>query len=221
MLTRVVGGLARIQSNSKLLNMYWGREGRFLRKNLLRFLNSVTAWEPQFLFLGEAAGVHGARWTGVPFTDIFTLRFPPVVDGYSAFDENYCLAPCIEYEQSSCPLWRVMQVHGRIELLWNACPFVPHEPGDETRMRETRQNDIRPYDNLTEALISAFPSVRHVVGVGQMATAAARRILRKRVRDGEGDGLSLYEVQHPSRGTNKFIVEALDALGGTREVVSY
>lgn len=216
-LSNLVDRLAAPPLVSLQFNMYQGVAGKPLRENLRLFLNLLIDRKPELLFLGEAAGVHGARWTGVPFTDSLTLRFPPLVGTMNPFSGSYHIPSNYEYEQSSCPFWRVLQIHGRIELLWNACPFVPHEPGSPIEMRDTLQGDMSPYDSLTEELISLFPTVKHVIGVGVEATAAAKRVLK-----GMGSDLLLHEVQHPSRQANVFIAEAIEVLSNpAKRVVVY
>lgn len=207
--------LAAYRSTPELLNIYAGPASMIRRSNLGNYLAEMQQARPTYLFVGEAPGPHGGRFTGIPFTDPLTLHCRPVRVGQTqVFSGEYQLPrDWLHFEGSSYPMWRVMQVDGRPQLLWNAVPFFPHVVGDtETWRNIQNKTEPRQFSPLIAEILALFPTVQHVVAVGKPACEAITW-LRNHHFQRLADAPTIHHVDHPSYGrSNDFIRQSLEVL---------
>ena len=139
--------------------------------NLGRYFEQMEGLAPSMLLVGEAPGYRGCRLSGIPFVSSQLLE-TGLADGSllgaTAGYEPIGEWPEVRREASSTIVWQTLTQLSHIPLLWNACPFHPHQPDapQTNRAPKTAELDLgRPF--LTQ-LLALFP-VKTVVAVGNKA----------------------------------------------------
>ena len=132
-------------------NFYGAGEGAAVRRSrLARYLDARA--EAGILLVGEAAGYHGARVSGLPFTSERQLTGS---------------GPA---EQSATIVHRVLSELGVEEgvLLWNVVPTHPHLPGRPFSNRAPTRTEAARGLRFARELAAG----RRVVAVGRLAERA-------------------------------------------------
>lgn len=180
-----IAGLAATAVTADVTNLYApDLPGAALRSaNLRHYLHTMRALEPTAVLVGEAPGYRGCRLTGVPFTSERLLLGDAVGSG------GYCIAGSPPAAESTATIvWQTLVGLPRLPLLWNACPFHPHRPGNPRTNRSPRLAELMAGEPHFRALLALFP-VRRVFAVGRKAALALTRW-----------EIDFTAVRHPSHG---------------------
>ena len=109
--------------------------------NLRRYLNEMLGRKPTYLFVGEAPGPHGCRFSGIPFTSEDILATSPFFAEcnslWSVRDRNNT-----EKENTASVVWKEFDKTHFYPLLWNAFPFHPHKEGNKDSIRSPTKTEL-------------------------------------------------------------------------------
>ena len=215
-----VVGLADAPQNDQLFNPWFATDehdhdnAHLLRQqNLIAYLRSRQ--NAQFLFVGEAAGCQGCRFSGIPMTSERMLRGhhngvrpEDIFLGGGAQDPisssehapNATAARLGYTERTATTVWRVLRTELGIQpfefVLWNLVPWHPHNEGQPLTNRLPNEAECRAGLRHTEAIINLFPQAL-VIPVGNTAGAT-------------------LAAPHPSRRQNAFRAGVERLLGRPR-----
>ena len=175
--------LTAFSSTSDLANPY--REAG-PRANLSRYLHRMSLLKPAVLLVGEAAGYRGCARTGIPFTSEAILASEPFFQTGSAPLEAASPSPI--REATATIVWSTLAKLPQLPLLWNACPFHPHQAGFPASNRPPRQAELTAGEPFLRWIISTFEPVV-IVGVGRQAEKTLQRL-----------AVPHTALRHPSHG---------------------
>ncbi|MFA6665917.1 MAG: uracil-DNA glycosylase [Armatimonadota bacterium] len=193
---RFVDDLAACQVPPNACNQYsYDEEANAVRRdNLILYLRQMAERSPGVLLVGEAAGYHGCRLTGVPFTseDILLCGIPKFglfgsAHGYRTTGDSS--NPC--KERTASMVWAVLSQLDQPPMLWNAYPFHPFIEGMPCTNRPPTSSEIRTGKAFLTILIE-IASIRTIIAVGKKAGEALTDL-----------GVRFYLVRHPSHGGRK------------------
>ena len=183
------------------------------RRNLEIYLQDMLDRGPKVLLLGEAPGFRGMRITGVPFTN--RTMFEGAANSFGLFGagQGYVVpaeALTVAAEPTATVMWEVLAELEFLPLLWSACPWHTHLPGQPLSNRTPTAAEARLGTPFWLSLMELF-SIETVVAVGNVAH---RSLLR--------NGLDAPKVRHPAhggrsgfkRGLEELLVSAAPSLPG-------
>jgi uracil-DNA glycosylase len=173
------------------------------RRNLELYLQEMLECSPRVLLLGEAPGFRGMRITGIPFTNRTMLQGPANSFGLFGPGKGYTLPPeaaGVAAEPTATVMWEVLAELKFLPLLWSACPFHTHVPGDPQSNRTPRTVEARLGIPFRQALTELF-GIKTVVAVGNVAHRALL-----------SSGYSAPKVRHPSHGGRSGFKRGLEEL---------
>ena len=192
---RLVSRLARaVDSEGELFNpcrevlseLDRPRGAAVRRANLRAYLGTFR--NAHYVLVGEAAGFHGCRFSGLPFTGEDLLvgeRALPWTAGLRLARSS--LGPRLSSERSAHIVWGA--IGGRRDLvLWNSVPWHPHHRDRPLSNRKPRRSEVDQGLPLLEDMLRLFPRAQPVA-VGRVAEASL----------GELGHAAIY-VRHPSMG---------------------
>lgn len=196
-----INELKKYPSSSTVTNMYAGdfEYHEQTVTNLRRYLNEMLKKKPTCLFVGEAPGPHGCRFSGIPFTseDIlvngpFVAELDPV---WSVRDRNNP-----EKENTASIVWQELDKTHFYPLLWNAFPFHPHKSGSEMSIRAPNNKDeLKKGNEFIKNLRNLFLSIKSIYAIGRKAQKSL--------------GLSdEFYIRHPSHGGQKEFCAKVDEI---------
>jgi uracil-DNA glycosylase len=171
------------------------------RQNLHSYLASYHEIPP-VLVIGEAAGWHGARFSGVPFTCEALLtggKLP--FSGSQTSNQN---APCSEI--TAAVFWSVMKPHFPRFLAWNIFPLHPRDDSSALKITNRRPSpaEIRLTLGLLQEMVAMLKPKR-LIAVGKVAYETLRDPELKL-------GINPQYVRHPSFGGKQEFARALQRL---------
>ena len=161
------------------------------RRNLAAYLGDMLDRAPRVLLVGEAPGFRGMRITGVPFTNRTMFQGPPNSFGMFGSGTGYVLPPeaaGVAAEPTATVMWEVLAELDFLPLLWSACPWHTHVPGQPLSNRTPTSAEAALGTPFWQALTAIFP-VETVVAVGNVAHTSLRR-----------SGLDVPKIRHPAHG---------------------
>ncbi|MGO4189700.1 uracil-DNA glycosylase [Pseudarthrobacter sp. TAF60_1] len=181
------------------------------RSNLGIYLQDMMNRAPKVLLLGEAPGFRGMRITGVPFTN--RTMFERAANRFGLFGagKGYALpaeAWAVAAEPTATVMWEVLAELEFLPLLWSACPWHTHVPGQPLSNRTPTGAEARLGTPFWVSLMELF-SIETVVAVGNVAH---RSLLR--------NGLDAPKVRHPAHGGRSGFKRGLEELFVTGAVPS-
>ena len=171
------------------------------------YLTRFARCEGSILFLGMNPGPWGMSQTGVPFGEVAAVRsflgLEGAVDSPADAHPNRPIEgfSCTKSEVSGRRFWGLMQerfgtadAFAASHFVWNWCPLAFMEASGRNRTPDKLPADERlaltgPCDLCLRDLVEIL-KVPHVIGVGKVAEAAARRALPDEVR--------VTSILHPS-----------------------
>lgn len=161
------------------------------RRNLAIYLQEMRDRSPRVLLVGEAPGFRGMRITGVPFTNRTMFEGP--ANGFGLFGpgKGYALpaeAAGVAAEPTATVLWEVLAELDFLPLLWSACPWHTHLPGQPLSNRTPNAAEAALGTPFWQALTELFP-IEAVVAVGNVAHRSLQR-----------SGLDAPKIRHPAHG---------------------
>ncbi|UEL27993.1 uracil-DNA glycosylase [Pseudarthrobacter sp. L1SW] len=161
------------------------------RRNLELYLQEMMDRSPTVLLLGEAPGFRGMGVTGVPFTNRAMFQGPANSFGLFGPGKGYALpadAAGVAAEPTATVMWEVLAELQFLPLLWSACPWHTHMPGNPQSNRTPRTAEARLGTPFWQSLAELF-QIGTIVAVGNVAH---RSLL--------GSGQEVPKVRHPSHG---------------------
>ncbi len=173
------------------------------RRNLELYLQEMLDRSPRVLLLGEAPGFRGMRITGIPFTNSTILQGSANSFGLFGPGKGYALpaaAAGVAAEPTATVMWQVLAELDFLPLLWSACPWHTHVPGEPQSNRTPRAAEARLGIPFWQALTELF-GIESVVAVGNVAH---RTLL--------SSGVSAPKVRHPSHGGRSGFKRGLEEL---------
>lgn len=174
------------------------------RHNLQRYLTQMAGHQPRLLLVGEAPGYRGCRISGIPFVSRQILRSGIPAWGLFGATNGYLIPgdlPGIEAEASATILWQALANLDRPPLLWNACPWHPHQPAKPASNRTPASHEVAAGEPFLRQLLALF-AVHTVVAVGNQAARALTNW-----------GIPHRAVRHPAHGGKQGFVEGVTKLG--------
>ena len=172
-----------------------------------------------YLFVGEALGYRGGRFSGIPMTSERILLNHMTVRGISASDvtgdlsaqrtSRHELGADGFTEPTATIVWtQILQsgIHPNDIVLWNAFPWHPFEPGiGLLSNRKPRTTECDEGRGALQSLLQ-YLNVKRVVAVGRTAGVALRNA-----------GIESLEIRHPARGgaddfRRQFVSEVMSKL---------
>lgn len=132
-------------------------------------LRCFLSTRPRWLLLGEASGYQGAHVSGIPFTSE-RLLLEGAIPRVDIGGQRLSTRARPWSEPSATTVWGALHALGRADstLLWNACPWHPHRPGELQSNRTPTPAERRAGIPVLESLLAAFPGVR-CFAVGRLA----------------------------------------------------
>ena len=188
--------LKRISPPPNCINPWRGRSAaaQLRQANLTHYLEQMVAQQPTSILVGEAPGYRGCGLTGVPFTSERIL-----VEGAAGlFGPDSSFKICGDSlkpvsEASATIVWETLQVYPeQLPLIWNACPFHPHKPGNVQSNRPPNQPELLIGIKMLRNLLKLFPEINCIVAVGNRADEIMTR-----------HHIDHYKIRHPSHGGKK------------------
>jgi hypothetical protein len=173
------------------------------RRNLETYLQEMLDRSPKVLLLGEAPGFRGMRITGVPFTNRTMFEGPANRFGLFGPGKGYVLpaeAAGVAAEPTATVMWGVLAELEFLPLLWSACPWHTHQPGQPLSNRTPTAAEAGLGTPLWQSLVELF-RIETVVAVGNVAH---RSLLRS--------GLDAPKVRHPAHGGRSGFKRGLEEL---------
>lgn len=153
--------------DNRSINLYQGNDSltKIRRRNLAIYLSEMRKQNPETLLIGEAPGIDGCYYTGIAFTDEFTIVTDCFFEnkGYSILQ----VRPVPEKEQSAYTIWEIIGKSDKKPLLWNIYPFYPFDDGQVNRTPSKAEIELG-YDIL-QNLLSAF-NIKRIYGLGRVAS---------------------------------------------------
>ncbi|MBT2596743.1 uracil-DNA glycosylase [Arthrobacter sp. ISL-72] len=173
------------------------------RQNLAVYLAEMLDRSPKVLLLGEAPGFRGMRITGVPFTNRTIFSGPPNAFGLFGEGKGYVLPPeasGIAAEPTATVMWEVLAELEFLPLLWSACPWHTHVPGQPLSNRTPTTAEATLGTPFWQALVELF-SIETVVAVGNVAHRSLQR-----------NGVDAPKIRHPAHGGRARFKQGLEEL---------
>lgn len=185
---RWVERLARTDVGASCCNPYAlnrTRANKIRRANLSYYLEERARFRPKFLLVGEALGHRGGRVTGIPFVSHHLLMTHPWygADGYQPLPK----AP-LSGEATSTIMHTVLGDIALRPLLWNAFPFHPHKPNNQSSNRKPTAGELAIGRTFLQTLIERM-EIETIVAVGNSAEKALTQL-----------SIPHHKVRHPSHG---------------------
>jgi len=181
--------LQAYKPNNLVFNQYLNKDkfGYIRLNNLQQYLNSI---KPNLILIGESAGYHGCRWSGIPFTSEYIMLESEIL----IFKENGFRQTSkgpLKKEISATIVWNTIKDFSPLPLLWNIFPFHPHKLRKPTKNRTPTINEVESGKEYLENIMNIYPKAL-LVAVG--------RVAQKQL---ESLDLKSIEVRHPSFGGKK------------------
>ena len=173
------------------------------RQNLAAYFGEMLHRAPKVLLVGEAPGFRGMRITGVPFTN--RTMFQGAANPFGLFGpgKGYALPPeaaAVAAEPTATVMWEVLAELDVLPVLWNACPWHTHVPGQPLSNRTPTSAEAALGTPFWQDLTGLFP-IETVVAVGNVAHQSVRR-----------SGLDVPKIRHPAHGGRARFKEGLQEL---------
>jgi uracil-DNA glycosylase len=173
------------------------------RQNLAAYLSDMLDRAPKVLLVGEAPGFRGMRITGVPFTNRTMFAGPANHFGLFGSGKGYVLPPeaaGVAAEPTATVMWEVLAELDFLPLLWSACPWHTHAPGQPLTNRTPTPAEAALGTPFWQALTGIFPT-ETVLAVGNVAHQSLRR-----------GGLDVPKIRHPAHGGRARFKQGLQEL---------
>ena len=161
------------------------------RQNLYNYFKSFPK-KPTVVFIGEAPGPWGCRFSGIPFTGERQLLMKELPFSGNQSSRN---KPKIEvrkatpYVSNSARIfWGVMRQYHPKFFVWNCVPIHPYKKGNILSVRTPTTEEVMHYSNLLAEILSLLKP-KKIIAVGKKAEFSLNKL-----------GIPCIYVRHPSQG---------------------
>ncbi|MUG86873.1 hypothetical protein GNP92_11020 [Paenibacillus timonensis] len=149
-------------------NFYTDSDMRKL--NLVKYFNALFWIKPDWMFIGEAPGVHGCVKTGIPFTSerlIQERRLERHFPGTRFVVEDN------KSEASATVVWGAVDRLSKPPVMWNALPLHPRKKDGGNRPPTSAELEMGVHALST--VVDLFPGVK-IISVGKKAERVCKKI---------------------------------------------
>lgn len=131
--------------------------------------------DPKYLFVGEAPGYQGCKWTGVPFTSERLMLLDMIPDVSVA--ERITKYQTSVAEPSATIVWKALHVMNLAEqvVMWNAFPWHPHALAHRESNRTPTRDELVAGHQVLQSVVEFFPGAK-VFAVGKCAETSLAAI---------------------------------------------
>jgi uracil-DNA glycosylase len=184
------------------INPWRGRSAaaKMCRNNLTHYVQKMASLRPTVILVGEAPGYRGCGLTGVPFASeriladgaagLFGPNSPFLITKNTARPTS---------EASATIVWETLNNYPtKLPLIWNACPFHPHQPGNVQSNRPPNQPELLIGIKILKNLLKLFPEINTIIAVGNRADQIMTR-----------HDVTHLKIRHPSHGGKKEFTNGL------------
>lgn len=194
--------LEKFPSTAGVFNQY---TQALQRHNITEYLKERSLGGAKILFLGEAAGYWGCRFSGIPFCSGHILSshtlFEKTRSRYQfkgIEEENENSANCVYQFLSDFPIAFEKSV------FWNAYPFHPHIEGnlEKNRTPNTKELDAGLFILLNLIDIFQFTAI---FPIGNKAEKTVQKLKQR----GFFPRQEIKVIRHPARGGKKEFLEKI------------
>ncbi len=178
-------------------NCYNPYRSRFLRHNLIKYLNLLYKYQRNpLLLVGEAPGYKGGKLTGIPFSS--GAIFQEVNHPFLKLLPSDLVIKKIESENTATMVWNYLAKQNITPLFWNAFPFHPFPPDNPDKNRAPTKIEISDGSIFLKDLSQIFKP-HLIAGIGRAGQLAAQLAFPEK---------SIPYIRHPSfGGKNVFIAQ--------------
>lgn len=172
--------------------------------NLRLYLKQMQTHQPRVLLLGEAPGYRGCRISGIPFVSRQLLRQGVPRWGFFGLENGYQIPedfPGIEWESSATLVWQALAAWQSLPLLWNACPWHPHQQGQPASNRSPTAREVQSGEPFLRGVLVLF-AIEEVIAVGAQAARALKAW-----------EIPHRQVRHPAHGGKQTFLAGMGRLG--------
>lgn len=149
-------------------NFYANSEMR--RLNLVRYFKALFWIKPDWMFIGEAPGIHGCVKTGIPFTSERLIQRGHL-DRY--FPGTRFAAEGNKAEGSATVVWGSVGRLSKPPVMWNAFPLHPKNKDGGNRPPTSAELEWGVL--ALSIVLELFPNVK-IISVGQKAEKACKKL---------------------------------------------
>jgi hypothetical protein len=158
------------------------------RLNLIKYFKALFWINPDWMFIGEAPGIHGCVKTGIPFTSERLIQ-EGQLDRY--FPGTRFNAEGNKAEGSATVVWKAIGRLSKPPVMWNAFPLHPMNKDGGNRPPTATELEWGAFG--LASVLELFPEVK-IVSIGKKAEKACKKV---------GARTSGHLI-HPAYHTNEF-----------------
>lgn len=204
-ISKFVDSLSKAEQTPNTFNQYaaYTPENLVRINNLKLYLTQMYALQAKVLLVGEAAGYHGCRFTGIPFTsEYILLKGLEDIDlfGIEKGYEKTAELDTIKKEQSATIVWETISRQKFVPLIWNAFPFHPFKKDNPTKNRTPLKKELDIGAEFLLELINIF-DIETIVALGNKAEQTLNKI-----------NIECVKVRHPAQGGKADFVKGIEDL---------
>lgn len=192
----------KLRDINNLSNMY-NQYMSFRELNNLRvYLTYIKQFHPQNLCVGEAAGFHGCRMTGIPFTSEEILFSS---DLYIPILSHLCFNRARMMKESTASMIYSQLTEKLFHniIFWNIVPYHPFKEDNIEQNRTPTQEEIRLCSVFTIFLDQIF-NFEHIYGIGKKSYNELKVLFPYR---------KIEYIRHPSHGGFKEFSTQIKKIG--------
>lgn len=197
-----ISDLSKVPNTPTTFNPYFGEceDSVKRRGNLKKYLALMLENKTKIMFVGEAPGYHGCKFTGIAFTCEHSLKTYEFL-GRENFETIHD-ANNLKQERSATIVWEKLSEIGKYPLLWNIFPFHPHPENNDRTNRTPNSKEVQDGFEYTERLMKIFGiNEKDIYSIGRKA----ERMLKRR-------GIPTQYLRHPARGGKGTFCKNVDTI---------
>lgn len=158
------------------------------RQNLINYFKVIYWMNPEWMFIGEAPGIHGCVKTGIPFTSERLIQDGTLM---RYFRGTPFKAEGNKAEGSATVIWQAVHRLSAPPVMWNAFPL--HPKNSKGGNRTPTAAELKWGSFALAIVLDLFPRVK-IITIGNKAANACKTIGAK----------TSGHLIHPAYHTNEF-----------------
>lgn len=140
------------------------------RLNLIKYFRALFWLKPEWMWIGEAPGIHGCAKTGIPFTSERLIRERHL---NRHFPGTRFAAEGNKAEASATVIWGEVGRLSKPPVMWNAFPL--HPKNKDGGNRPPTSSELEWGASALRTVLDLFPNVK-LISVGKKAEKACRKL---------------------------------------------